>query len=92
MKRLVISELDKLKRKYSLDLLQYVKYCRDEIRGLKMERIDQGYDESEVEDQIGTYLDEVYGEYFNHAQEEFNVSEEEFDHIYQVLEESDDFK
>lgn len=86
MKRLKSTGLDLLKRKYSIDALLQVKFCRDEIRGIKQPEIDGGYDEIEVENRIGDYLDEIYEEYQEVAEREYGLSEEEFDYIYQVME------
>lgn len=86
MKKLRLSGLDALKKKYSTDVLLQVKFCRDEIRGIKFAEIDCGYDEVEVEDRIGDYLDEIYEEYLKIAEEEYGLTEEEFDSIYEIME------
>jgi hypothetical protein len=79
--------LNNIKAKYSDELIQTIKYCRDEIRALKCAKIDIGYDEGQVEDMIGQELDKLYDAYFKEAKNEYNVTEREFDHIYEILEE-----
>lgn len=87
MKRLRISKIDLLKRKYSSDVLLQVKCCRDEIRSIKFNEIEVGYDESEVEERIGDYLDDIYESYLKIAEEEYGLTEQEFDNIYETMEE-----
>lgn len=86
MKRLIISNLNQLKQKYSSDLLRLVRYCRDEIRGIANQYRNVGYDDDEIEEKIGNYLDEIYKDYLLTAQNEYFVTEEEFDNIYSILE------
>lgn len=86
MKRMLLSNVEKLKRKYNIDLLRQVRYCRDEIRGVVQQDRDSGYSDDEIESKMGDYLDEIYESYFKTAEEEYGLSEEEFDYIYQVFE------
>ena len=89
MKKAILSPLEVLKRKYSRSLLSEIAYCRDEIRGLVGQDRASGYSDDEIEAKMGDYLDEVYSDYFHVAANEYGVTEEEFDYIYQILEDID---
>ena len=89
MKKLLLNSIDRLRRKYSYDCLKQVSYCRDEIRGLANQYRRRGYDDEEIEKKIGNYLDEVYNDYLEVAEEQYGLSEDEFDFIYNVMEDID---
>lgn len=90
MKRVVLSQLEQLKRKYSLDQLRQAKYCRDEIRGLVLQDRNLGYSDDEIENRMGDYLDEVYESYQQYSEHELGLPEKDFDYIYTVLEDIDE--
>lgn len=89
MKRLLTDSFAELKKLYSADQIREVGYCRDEIRGLANQYRRRGYDDSEIEEVIGDYLDEIYEVYQKSAGEDFGLTEAQFDEIYSILEDID---
>lgn len=79
-----ITMLRQLQHNYDDRILQEIIYCRDEIRGLKSQWF--GYDDEEIESNIGNYLDEVYDSYKAPLVERGLISDSEFDRIYSIVE------
>lgn len=85
----LLNSVEGLKQKYCYDCLRQVSYCRDEIRGLTNQYRRRGFGNEVIEQEMGDYLDEVYSDYLEVAQDYHGLTEEEFDHIYNVMEEID---
>ena len=83
------SKITQLRKQFTDEQLQEVKNCRDEIRGLVWQDRELGYSDDEIEETMGDYLDEVYESYQQSAYVNYDLSENDFERIYRVLESID---